>query len=160
MSSESNLAADLAAAGIREGVELTAASRHPGLAGPVLRALSSRARRLDDELSAYRKREAERDQALKRPGASANYGDALMLFAADGSLAWRYIVPFGENFAEDIARAGGRSPVARIELLREAPPPPQELMAAQLAAIRKWAGVAACGERDDLLAILNWQEVP
>ncbi len=156
-----DLEAEIVAAGIRGGAEVTAAAESHGSAGPVLRALSRRARRLDGELAACRKRETERAEALKRPGASPSYGDALMLFNADGNLAWKGIVPTGENFVRDGAGIGAGSPITRIELIREGPPPPQEVMGAQLAAIRKWSSrLGRDPERHELLAILNWQEVP
>lgn len=158
---ETDDGADLAdvvtAAGIREDAARDAA-RNPGGAGMVLRALSRRARRLDDELAACRKRETERDEALKQPGASSRYGDAVMLFNAEGNLTWNRIVPTGENLAEDLTWPAS---VRHIELLRQAPPPPQELMEAQLVAIREWSGwLAGDPRRNGLLAILNWQQVP
>ena len=130
------LADAIAAGGITEGAARGAAE-NPGGAEMVLRALSRRARELNDELAACRKRETERDDALKRPGASSHYGDAVMLFNAEGNLTWNRIVPTGENLTEDLTWTAN---VRHVELLRQAPPPPQELMEAQLVAIREWSG--------------------
>ena len=81
-----------------------------------------------------------------------------MLYNAEGDLTWHRIVPTGQNLTEDLTWPVN---VRHVELLRQAPPPPQELMEAQLVAIREWSGwLAGTPKRDELLAILNWQQVP
>ena len=144
--SEKDLADDLIAAGMRTDAAWEAA-RNPGDAGPILHALSHRTKGLNAELAACRNRETERDEALNRPGASPSYGDAVMLFNAKGDLGWHRIVPTGQNLTEDLTWPVN---VRRIELLRQAPPPPQELMEAQLVAIREWSGWLAGDPRSGM----------
>lgn len=111
------------------------------------------------ELAALRRQQEQRAEFAEGP-LSRSHGDAVMLFNTEGRLAWHRIVPTGEGLGEDIDLVfEGRPPPARIEVIREAPPPPQELMAAQLAALRRLAGAVRQDDlREEMQAVLNWQE--
>ena len=80
-----------------------------------IQALRRQVREARAELEACRRRDTQRGEYLE---SEHGQGDALMLFSADGNLAWRSMAAPGKDFAEDIA--GIRGPIARIELLRPA----------------------------------------